>query len=152
MHRHGTRRRATAIQGLLTRLADRRRLRIFGRRCRFHRDHRHVINVHFGILGFLFLTLFFLPRPQLLAAFLEILRALCLRGGVDPRSETFDGDACIHAVRIRARDGRIAVALHEHTIEQNAILHQIRHGHRGNATRTAAAKHSHGGQAPADDG
>ena len=97
------------------------------------------------------LTLFFLPRPQLLATLLEILRALCLRGRIDSRSETFDGDACIHAVRIRARRGRITVALHEHAIEQNAILHQIRHGHRGNAPRTAGAKQSHGGQAPAGD-
>ena len=49
------------------------------------------------------------------------------------------------------RLGGITVALQEYAIEQNAILHQIRHRHRGNAPRTASGKHSDGSKAPAGD-
>jgi len=99
------------------RLTDRRQLLILGRRCGFFRNHRQVVSIHFGFFGFLFLALFFLQRPQLLAAFLEILSALCLLGRVDSRRQTFNRDACVHAVRIRVRLGGITVALQEHAIE-----------------------------------
>src|SRR5258708_35372572 len=102
-----------------------------------------MVGIHL-YLGFpLLLPLPLFAQPQLLAPSLEVLDSLGFNCGIDSRRETLDRDSCIQAIRIAARFLRIAAALHEHAIEGDAILHEIRYRHRRNVPWTARWRRQH---------
>src|SRR5271156_249106 len=136
---------------LVVYLSNNRRLRVFWRR-RLDWHQRHIIDIDLGFLGFLLLTLLFLAQAQLLAVSLEFSGALCLLGRRVPACKAIDGDTRIQTIRIRAGLRWILIALHEHAVESNPILHEIGYRHRRNSLRTAG-RHTqcNGGQTPEGD-
>jgi len=143
---------------LVVYLPDNRRLRVLCRRLRVLRrrrldgHQRHVIDVDFGLLGFLFLTLLFLAQAQLLAVALEFSGTFRLLGGRVLACQAVDRDTRIQAIRIGARFGGFLVALHEHAVEKDPILHEIGHRHgRNSLGPTGRHTQRNGSQAPAGD-
>ena len=89
-------------------------------------------------------ALFVLELPQLLAAMLELGLALGHIGRLVFLGQAFDRGTRIGAIDVGARHLGVVIALHQQSVEDHAIFHQIIDRYRGDTTRAAGSRRHQG--------
>ncbi len=99
-----------------------------------------MVSIDLG-LRLLLIPLLVLQDSQLFAAALELFRPLRLARRLVLGGKPLDCDARVQAIGIAAGEGRILVALENHAVESDPVLHEVGHRH-GRDLVGAARRHA----------